>query len=176
MTMRRFLLPLFLLVSAACESPRPSRAEYLQIVPQIAEFMERDARDNAYGQSARGPLIVNVESFRGNGLRATRQEFSTAEIERAIGRPLRNLPDTAAILCEESQVSPGCWIREYGVLLRLNLIRQAPDRIRAFATSTVTDQRFIPAVICDRRWELLFEKRAGQWVLTGKNLLQGCAE
>lgn len=174
MTRSRPILALALLLFAACETRRPTPREYLQIVPQIVRFMERDARENAYGRGARGPLIVNVESFQGNGLRATRQQIPAARIEQAIGQPFQNLPDSAAILCQESDVAPGCWIREYGILLRLNLIRQSPDRIRAFATSTVTDQRYIPAVLCDRRWELVFGKQDGAWTLADRIPIENC--
>ncbi|MDQ3557318.1 MAG: hypothetical protein M3409_11170 [Gemmatimonadota bacterium] len=169
------LLPFLLLVAAGgCQEQRATREEYLAVVPQIVDFLERDAREQAFGEGARGPLIVNVESFRGGGYRATREQFTAAEIQRAIGRPVLALQDSAAILCEESDVAPGCWVREYGVLLRLGLVRQSPEQMRVFATSTVTDQRFIPSVICDRRWELVFSRMEQGYRLRDRILLREC--
>lgn len=176
--MRRFLPAvslLLLLPLVGCEEQRTTRAEYLSVVPQVVDFLERDALEHAFGESARGPLIVNVDSFRGGGFHATHETFTDEEIQRAIGRPVVDLTDDDAIICEESDVSPGCWVREFGVLLKLNLVRQTPEHIRVFATSTVTDQRFIPSVICDRRWELLFLRTGQEFRLGSQNLLRECA-
>lgn len=179
--MNRFRAPrlawALLAALAACDAPgRPPPEIWTQIVPQIVNFAERDARANAYGGAARGPLIVNVESFRGNGYRLTHHRFAPGEIERAIGRPVLNLEDTAAVVCEQTEPAPGCWIKDYGVLLRLNIVHHAPERIRAFVTSTVTDQRYIPPVLCDRGWELVFRKsEAGRWGLADSTLTRNCA-
>ncbi len=169
------LFLLLLLPLGGCEEQRTTRAEYLTVVPQIVNFLERDALEHAFGESARGPQIVNVDSFRGGGFRATHETFTDEEIERAIGRPVVDLDDDDAIICEEADISPGCWVREFGVLLKLNLVRQTPEHIRVFATSTVTDQRFIPSVICDRRWELLFLRSEQGFTLGSQNLLRECA-
>lgn len=175
--MRRLVFVLLLpLLLSACGEERATPAEYLQIVPQIVGFMDQDARENAYGEGARGPLIVNVPSFQSGAYRATGAQLSEQQIERAIGRELVNLPDTAAILCEDNDVAPGCWVREYGVLLRMRVVRTSPGRIRAFVNSTVSDQRFIPSVICDRTWELVFRKEGERWVPADRTLTHACAD
>lgn len=176
--MKRAFVTLFLLVGtlAGCEERRATRQEYLQVIPQIVRFMERDAREHAYGRGATGPLLVNMESFRGNAYRATGQPLDSAAVQAAIGPEVRDLQPDSALLCQESELAAGCWVREYGVYLHLSVVTRSPGQLRAFASSEVTDPRYIPSVVCKRVWEMVFTQpdTTAPFRMTERRLTHDC--
>lgn len=161
---------------AGCKEHRATPREYLAVVPEIVRFMEQDAREHAYGRGARGPLLADLESFRGNAFRATGEVLDSAAVQAAIGPEVRDLQPDSALLCQESEFAAGCWVREYGVYLHLNLITPSPGQLRAFASSEVTDPRYIPSVVCKRVWELTFTQpdTAAPYRLTDRELTHDC--
>jgi hypothetical protein len=176
--MKRAVLLLPALLLAACSPPRPTPAEYLAVVPQIVRFMETDARQNAPGQPAQGPLMIDVRSFTANGARMVGSPVDSTRFRQAVGRPFEPVAaEDSVLLLEETGTAAGKWVKRYGVYLHLNQVRAAGDEMTAVVRSTTTDRRGFPTELCDRVWRLNFHRGAnGAWALHEKNLRFSCLE
>lgn len=158
-------LAAILLLGAGCDKPPPTVDEYLGILPQVIEFAERDARQTQPGRPADGPLIMDIKSFAGGAYLIAKEKLDTARIARAIGKPYESATPNEALLCDESGLVGGCYVRGYGVLLYLNLARGASNWMNVIVTTTSTDRSAHPTRICDRVWRMNFEREDGVWKL-----------
>lgn len=162
----RLLFPLALFaLSAACSTERPSRDEYLGVVRQIVRFAARDAREAAPQGSADGPLLVDASSFGFGAGRVTGEEIAPDTVLAALEEPVRQSTFEEAVLCEDAGLGAACYVREDGVFVRLGLARRTSSTIRVLVVSTSTHGNRFPSAICERRHELLFEQRGGEWTL-----------
>lgn len=178
MPLRRALLPLLLLALplAGCGADRPDTEDFLEVVPEMVAAVEAEARENAPGRPAQGPLIVDAGSFSGAWALRARTQLDSARVIEALGRPEAEVarPDEV-MLCDESELGGGCWIRSYGVFVHLNVVRRADDEISALVTGTVTDRRAFPTWICERVWGVTFRRdEAGAWSLAERELRRDC--
>jgi hypothetical protein len=163
--MKRLLLPSILVLAAACGSEAPSEADYLDVVRQTVRFSEQDARRSAPQGAATGPLLVDVKSFRGGSLRATGAIVETDRIAAAIDRPfVATVPDSS-FNCLDMELGMSCWVPKNGVFVHLNLASRAPDRLTMHVTSTVTASNYVPPVLCDRLFQLEFQRGERGWVM-----------
>lgn len=177
MPLRRALpLVLLLLPLAACGADRPGTEDYLQVVPEMVAVVEADARENAPGRPAQGPLILDAGSFAGGWALRARSQLDSARVIEAVGRPEAEIArPNDVILCDESELGGGCWVRSYGVFVHLNVVRRADDEISSLVTGTVTDRRAFPTWICERVWGLTFRRdEAGAWSLADRELRRDC--
>lgn len=157
------------LLAAGCTTPRPTVRDYLSIVPDVVRHMEADARRNAPSRPVEGPLLLDVESFRGGGYWVTRQTVSGDSVQRVV--PVRFTPAAGreAVLCEEGDMG-GCWVREYGVFLRMNLMKHTADEMLAIATTYTTDRRAFPPQVCERVWRIRYGRDGGGWKVLSREL------
>lgn len=163
--MKRLLLTSVLLLAAACGSEAPSEADYLDVVRQTVHFAERDARRSAPQGAATGPLLLDVKSFRGGSLRATGGIVETDRISAAIDRPfVATVPDSS-FNCLDMELGTSCWVPKNGVFVHLNLASRSPDRLTMHVTSTVTASNYVPPVLCDRLFQLEFQRGERGWVM-----------
>lgn len=163
--LRLSLLLALLALSAACSTERPSRDEYLDVVGQIVSFAERDARRAAPQGSADGPLLVDASSF-GYGARSViGEEIAPDTVLAALEEPVRPSTPEEAVLCEDAGLGAACYVLQDGVFLRLGLARRTSNTLRVLVVSTLTHGNRFPSAICERRHELLFEQRGGEWTL-----------
>ena len=163
--MKRLHLTSVLLLVAACGSEAPSETDYLEVVRQTVRFSEQDARRSAPPGAGTGPLLVDVKSFRGGSLRATGEIVETDRIAAAIDRPfVATVPDSS-FNCLDMELGMSCWVPKNGVFVHLNLASRAPDRLTMHVTSTVTASNYVPPVLCDRLFQLEFQRKERGWVL-----------
>jgi len=193
MTRIRFRSALLLLAAAllaACASERPTVQDYYAILPDLVRFTEQDARKAAQGQPSEGPLWVDSASFAGGGYTLTRQTLSRDTVIAAMRNPdaravshqqVIMLRDTGRVAAgsggEEDMlgVDGGRWVREYGVLLRMNLTRWKPGEIEALVTSYTTDRRTWPTGVCRRVLRLTYAKRDdGSWNRANAEVRKQC--
>ncbi|HEX2094228.1 MAG TPA: hypothetical protein VHG28_17625 [Longimicrobiaceae bacterium] len=176
--MNRLLVPaltIFLgLPASGCGSQTPTEDDYLDVVRQTVRFAEADARRSAVQGAATGPLLVDVNSFRGGSLRATGKVIEKEKVAGAIDRQFRETVPDSSFNCMDTELGPSCWVPKNGVFVHLNLASRAPQRITMHYTSTVTASNFIPPVLCDRTFRLEFVKRGTGWVLQDTVPLKSC--
>lgn len=167
-------LPLLVLL-VACERPlKTTDSEFLQLIPQIVAFAEADAREAAPEGSAEGPLFVDPRSFRYWAERQLNLNLDSAQIVQAINRPFEPATEEDAVQCANFQLGPTCSVVQDGVFVRLSLLTTDPHVIRAYTTSVVTHQNYIPSAVCDRRFELVFTRQESGWALTERNPKREC--
>lgn len=147
---------------AACGGERPSPDAYLTVVRGAIEWADTDARANAPadpGEAPDGPLYVDTRSFAGGAERVTFQKMDEATLGRGVGRPFEPAihPDSV-LLCDEGGLSSGCWVKRYGVAVKLNLVEVVGDRMNAHVTSWATDRALYPTRICERVVKVTFRK------------------
>lgn len=165
------VLSLLLPLLAACDSRRPTQEEYLATVPRIIAFLEEDARKNAPGQPAEGPLFLDARSFTANGSRMVQAPIDTAAFRAAVRKPFETVvAEDSVLLLDETETAGGTWVKQYGVYLHLNQVRSAGDRMTALGRSTITDRSAFPTRICDRIWQMIFRREGGAWALAETNL------
>lgn len=169
----RALLCLPLALLAGCAAELPSAESYLEVLPQLVEFAEADARQTQPGQPATGPLFVDLPSIGYGARTVTGGSIDTVRLRSAIGRPFENYPAARAdsvLLCDDTGTIGGCWVRQYGVYLKLTEARAAGDRMTVLVMSTTTNRAEFPTRICDRTWRVVVERRDGAWALGDRQL------
>lgn len=166
---------LLLALLAGCERRQTTTpAEFLRIVPQVVAAAETDARAAAPEGSARGELLVDPNSFRYWALRELNEKLDSGAVLQAVGRPFRPTTLDSAVECANLQLGPSCAVTGDGVFVRMHMLRIRPHEIRAYSTSVVTHNNFIPPAVCERRLELVFTQQAGQWKLAQRNPKREC--
>lgn len=168
-------LPLLALVwVAGCRSEPPTEADYLDMVRQAVRFAAQDARAAAPRGSGTGPLLIDVNSFRGGSHRATGAVIEPGTLEAALEQPFQAVAHDSSYTCMELPVGSSCWVPQNGVYLHLNLASRAPGRVTMNVTSTVTASNYIPPVLCDRVLRLQFARQEQGWVLDQSEPLRTC--
>lgn len=168
----RLALPVLLL--AACGTEHSTEADYLDVVRQSVRIAEQDARENASPGAARGPLLLDVASFRAGGQRAIGTPVDGEKISRAVDRPFQPTPRDSSFTCMELELGMSCWVPRDGVYVRLNVATRAPDRLTMVVGTTTTAAEYIPRILCDRIVRLVFVKRGKEWALQEKTPTRTC--
>lgn len=164
------LLPLLL---AGCIRERPSVPQFMRIAEEILRFAEADARESQPGRANDGPLYVSVRSFREGAEKATGETVPQDSVARALGEPIEAELEQI-LLCDSGGSLAGCWVRQYGVFVNLNMVRLAGDELSAWVRTSSTDRRVHPTDFCHRVWRLDFRLEEGSWRLAGRDLLRDC--
>ena len=177
--MKRIFAPLAacaLLALAACQPERHTPRDFYAILPQLVRFVETDARQEAEGRPAEGPLYIHTNSFAGGGWQLTRQRLNPDTVFAAIGRAdAQSAVPREALILEDSAGFGGRWVRGYGVLLHMNLMKWDAEEMTATVTSYTTDRRRFPTDICRRVWRVSFrEAGEGRWELGERELRKAC--
>ena len=177
--MKRFRLTaaaLLVLAAAACQPERHTAADYYAVLPQLVAVAERDAREHALGQPSAGPVFVDIDSFRGGGWQVTREYLDRDSLFAALGLPAaRRATPQEALILEDTVGMGGRWVREYGVLLRLNLMKWEPDEMTATIANYTTDRREWPTDICERVLRVSFRQTGeDRWAHSGTEVRYEC--
>jgi hypothetical protein len=168
-----FVLPL-LAALAACGGDRPAPEAYLAVIRGTVEWVEADARRNAPGdpgENPDGPLYLDTRSFAAGAQRVTFQAMDEPTLARGVGRPFEPAihPDSV-LLCDEGGLSSGCWVKRYGVAMKLNIVELVDDRMNAHVVSWATDRSIFPTRICERVVKVTFRKQGEAWQREGGTL------
>lgn len=177
--MKRISLAIPLLaVAAACQGERPTVQDYHAILPDLVRHTEADARKEAKGPPGQGPLFIDANSFAGGGFTLTRQTLDRDSLMAAMRYPgAQKVTPPEVIMIRDTGTAPaapaggllpgmegGRWVREYGVLLHMNLTRWQPGEIAATVTSYTTDRSTWPTGICRRVLRVTYEQQDdGSW-------------
>lgn len=161
---------------SACSAGRPTPEDYLQVVRQVVQVMDEDARAHPLGRPPRGPLWVDARGFAGRGLEVTGEPVTKERILAALGRGAREAePRQVLLAATDEDVLGGTWVREYGVHVSPNAARGTRDQITMLVANYRTDRRAMPTEICDRVWRLRFRRQPdGTWRLTERALTRQC--
>jgi hypothetical protein len=173
---------------AACNTREYSKADFYAVLPQLVRYADADARDSASGRRPEGPLYVDVNSFAGGGWQLTGENYNRDTVMLNVGNPSAvrvNKPQEALVIQDTGTVeataeaaaglSGGRWVRGYGVMLHLNLVKADNHEIAATVTSYATDRREWPTDICRRVLRVTFRKDAqGAWARTRTDRRKGC--
>lgn len=174
---------------AACTPERPSVQDYYSILPDVVRFAEQDARKEALGHPSEGPLWVDSASFAGGGFTVTRQKLSRDSVVAAMRNPeVRAVAHQQVIMLRDTGVATsvvgegemlgmdgGRWVREYGVLVRMNMTMWEPGEIQALVGTYTTDRRRWPTGICRRVLRLTYRQgEAGDWSRAKSEVRRAC--
>lgn len=175
-----------LAVLGACAPERPTVQDYHAVLPDLVRHAEADARKEAQGQPSQGPLWVDSASFAGGGYTLTRQTLDRDSIIAAMRNPdVRAVAHQQVIMLRDTGetvgggemlgMDGGRWVREYGVLVRMNLTRWKPGEIEAIVTTYTTDRRNWPTSICRRVLRLTYGKQDdGSWQRANSEVRKRC--
>jgi hypothetical protein len=188
MTRVRFTIPVLLAVALAACNTRYTERDYYAVLPDLVRFSDSDARQNAGGAPPAGPVWIDVKSFAGGGWQLTGETMSRDSVMAHL--PVRGAqrveqPQDALVIQDTGTVaaSPeamagfagGRWVKSYGVLVHLNLMKSDSREIAATVTSYATDRRSWPTGICRRVQRVTYRKdAAGAWKRVGNELRKGC--
>ncbi|HET7229282.1 MAG TPA: hypothetical protein VFJ16_04735 [Longimicrobium sp.] len=188
---RPLLLALFTLAPlAACGGRDYNVNDYYALLPDVVRFAHQDARENIGPKKPEGPLWIDVKSFAGGGWQLTGQALNRDSVFARVAGPnvqRVELPQEAIMLQDTGTVaaSPeamagfagGRWVRGYGVLLHLNLVRSDSREIAVTVTSYATDRREWPTDICRRVIRLSYRKNEeGTWQRTKDEVRKRCED
>ena len=187
MTRVRLLLPA-LLALAACGHTDYTERDYYALLPDLVRFTDQDARQNAGGTTPAGPTWIDLKSFAGGGWQLTGKTLSRDSVWARIGDPRAErvdkpqdalvIQDTGTVAASPEAVAGfagGRWVKSYGVLLHLNLVKADNQEVAATVTSFTTDRRSWPTGICRRVQRVTYRKDAsGAWKRTRNELRKGC--
>jgi len=185
---RLTLLSLAALSLAACTT-RYGAADYYAILPDLVRFADADARQAAApGGRPAGPLWIDAKSFAGGGWQLTGQTLDRDSVMARIGDPAAQrverpqdalvIQDTGTVAASPEAMSGfagGRWVKSYGVMVHLNLVKSDSKEIAATVTSFATDRRSWPTGICRRVQRVTYRKdAAGAWKRVKNELRKGC--
>lgn len=174
---RRWFHSLPLLLVGACASSLPTTEDYYRVLPDAFRFVAQDGVRNALGATPDGPLMADLRSFEGGGYRLTRVRVDAKRVLAALGPGVEPVPRDSALLCDNTELNTGCWVRQYGSWVRFNTGSANRDVIELYLASSTTDRRSLPTGICDRVWRLRYERRARGWTPTQRQFVKAtCAE
>lgn len=179
---------LALLALAACGGSEYTMQDYYSLLPDVVRFAYADARTAAQPKPPEGPVWIDVNSFAGGGWQLTEQKLDRDSVMAHIGLPGAQrigkpqeaimLEDTGTVAATPEAVAGftgGRWIRGYGVMLHLNLVKADNQEIAVTVTSYATDRRTWPTGICRRVQRLTYRKDpGGAWKRTRNELRKGC--
>jgi hypothetical protein len=191
--MTRVRLLAFALLSlplAACGRTEYTAADYYSVLPDLVRFTDTDARQNAGGNPPAGPLYVDVKSFAGGGWQLTGKTLSRDSVMARLANPAAvrvEKPQDALVIQDTGTVaaSPeavagfagGRWVKSYGVLVHLNLVKADNREIAATVTSFATDRRTWPTGICRRVQRVTYQKDpSGAWKRVKNELRKACED
>jgi hypothetical protein len=188
MTRVRFTIPVLLAVALAACNTRYTERDYYAVLPDLVRFSDSDARQNAGGAPPAGPVWIDVKSFAGGGWQLTGETMSRDSVMAHL--PVRGAqrveqPQDALVIQDTGTVaaSPeamagfagGRWVKSYGALVHLNLMKSDSREIAATVTSYATDRRSWPTGICRRVQRVTYRKDgAGAWKRVSNELRKGC--
>jgi len=175
-------------VLGACNTREYSAADFYAVLPQAVRLADADARDSASGRRPEGPLYVDVNSFAGGGWQLTAENYNRDSVMAHVGNPSAvrvNKPQEALVIQDTGTVeatpeaaaglSGGRWVRGYGVMLHLNLVKADNHEIAVTTTSYATDRREWPTDICRRVLRMTFRRDAqGKWSPARSERRKGC--
>jgi hypothetical protein len=180
---------LLLLAFAACGGADYMPRDYYALLPDLVRFADADARQNAtVGGRPSGPLWIDVKSFAGGGWQLTGQTLNRDTVFARMALPEAQRvekPQDALVIQDTGTVavSPeaaagfagGRWVKSYGVMVHLNLVKSDSREIAATVTSYATDRRSWPTGICRRVQRVTYQKDAsGAWKRVKNELRKGC--
>ena len=188
MTRVRLTLPaLFAVALAACNT-RYTPRDYYAVLPDLVRFSDTDARQNAGGTPPAGPVWIDVKSFAGGGWQLTGETIDRDSVMARIANPAAErvekpqdalvIQDTGTVVASPEAVAGfagGRWVKSYGVMVHLNLVKSDSREIAATVTSYATDRRSWPTGICRRVQRVTYQKDAsGAWKRVKNELRKGC--
>ncbi|HEX8904935.1 MAG TPA: hypothetical protein VF771_08860 [Longimicrobiaceae bacterium] len=179
---------LALLAVAACSEHQYTVRDYWGLLPDVVRFADADARQNAGPKPPEGPLWIDVNSFAGGGWQLTEQKLSRDSVMSHVAIPNAQridkpqevimLEDTGTVAATPEAMAGftgGRWIRGYGVMLHLNLVKADNREIAVTVTSYYTDRRTWPTGICRRVQRVTYRPDAnGGWKRMKNELRKGC--
>lgn len=185
---RLIALCLLSLPLAACGRTEYTAADYYAVLPDLVRFTDADARQNAGGNRPAGPVYVDIKSLAGGGWQLTGKTLERDSVMAHVGDPaaLRVEKPQDALVIQDTgtvAVSPeavagfagGRWVKGYGVLVHLNLVKADNREIAATVTSFATDRRSWPTGICRRVQRVTYQKdAAGAWKRVKNELRKAC--
>jgi hypothetical protein len=181
-------LALLALPLAACTTEY-TVGDYYALLPDLVRFADADARQAASpGGRPAGPLWIDVKSFAGGGWQLTGQTLNRDTVMARIGDPAAQrvekpqdalmIQDTGTVAASPEAVAGfagGRWVKSYGVMLHLNLVKADSREIAVTVTSYATDRRRWPTGICRRVQRVTYQKdAAGAWKRVKNELRKGC--
>jgi hypothetical protein len=181
---------LSLLPLAACGGPDYTVNDYYAILPDAVRFANQDARANVGEKKPEGPLWIDVKSFAGGGWQLTGKALNRDTVFARLaplGAQRVETPQEAIMIQDTGTVeaspeavagfSGGRWVKGYGVMLHLNLVKADNREIAVTLTNYATDRRTWPTNICRRILRLTYEKTgAASWHRTKDEVRKKCED
>lgn len=175
---------------AACGGSDYTASDFYAILPDVVRAADADARANVGEKKPEGPLWIDVKSFSGGGWQLTGKSLDRDTVFAKVGSENAqrvDMPQQAIMIQDTGTVaaSPeamagfagGRWVRGYGVLLHMNLVKADNREIAATVTSYATDRRTWPTGICRRVLRLSYRKNdAGAWQRTKDEVRKKCED
>jgi hypothetical protein len=188
MTRVRLTLAALLAVALAACTTRYTPRDYYAVLPDLVRFSDTDARQNSGGAPPAGPLWIDVKSFAGGGWQLTGETIDRDSVMARIANPAAErvekpqdalvIQDTGTVAASPEAVAGfagGRWVKGYGVMVHLNLVKSDSREIAATVTSYATDRRSWPTGICRRVQRVTYQKDAsGAWKRVKNELRKGC--
>jgi hypothetical protein len=160
---------------ASCGGERPTADEFMPVAREVLEFAEADARRNQPGRASDGPLYVSVRSFQQAAERATRTSIPLDSMERVLGDPVPAELEQI-LLCDTIGNFGGCWVRQFGVFVNLNMVQVAGNEMSLFVRTSATDRSVRPTDFCHRVWRVDYRKEDAGWRLAERRVLRDCTD
>jgi hypothetical protein len=165
------LLPLLL---ASCVRERPTVPQFMEVSREVLAFAAGDARESQPGRANDGPLYVNIRSFQAAAERATGESVSYDSMEAVLGEEPIQAELDQILLCDTTGTLAGCWVRQYGIFVNLNMVQLAGSEMSLYVRTSSTDRRRHPTDFCHRVWRLDYRKEGEAWRLAERSLLRSC--
>jgi hypothetical protein len=186
------LIPLALaaLSLGACNTTEYTTKDYWAILPDVVRRADADARQAAKAKPPEGPVWIDVNSFAGGGWQLTGDHLNRDSVMAHVANPAAQrvdkpqdalvIQDTGTVAAQPEALpglNSGRYVKGYGVLLHLNLVKADNREIAVTVTNYATDRSVWPTGICRRVLRVTYRKNPqGAWGQTKTEVRRRCED
>lgn len=167
---------LFALALGATLQVAHGPSEFNKIAPRVINVAREEAAEHARPGSGRGPILLDVESFRAAARALDGEDVDSLALLRAGGTNARIVRRREGVVCAPNPRFPrtqNCEVRDDGLMVEVGRLQRTSEGVEVDVISSTTERRPSGSTgLAITTVRLSFRKQGDAWVLTDRRVLR----